>query len=99
MPSTISTGGWSASSPRTPTTRSVLPPSGIVSPGRQLGTAHGGGALTHPRRERFEMLLGTCDTRGDKRQQGADPVRRASAGREEVPKRDPPREGLALAAR
>jgi hypothetical protein len=39
--STISTGGWSASSSRIPTTRSVLPPSGIVSPGFQLGTALG----------------------------------------------------------
>jgi hypothetical protein len=37
--STIRTGGSSASSSRTPTTGNVLGPSGIVSPGPQLGTA------------------------------------------------------------
>src|SRR2546430_8255333 len=38
--STTSTGGWSASSSRTDTTRNVLlRPSGIVSPGLQFGTA------------------------------------------------------------
>src|SRR5262245_37510143 len=40
MSSTTRTGGWSASSSRTSTTRSVLPaPSGIVSPELQFGTA------------------------------------------------------------
>jgi hypothetical protein len=37
--STISTGGWSGSSSRLSTTRSVLRPSEIVSPGRMFGTA------------------------------------------------------------
>jgi hypothetical protein len=38
--STTSTGGWSASSSRTPTTRNdPLRPNGISSPGRQFGTA------------------------------------------------------------
>jgi hypothetical protein len=38
MSSTTSTGGWSASSSRMRTTRSILAPSGIVSPAFQLGT-------------------------------------------------------------
>jgi hypothetical protein len=50
MSSTTSTGGWAASSSRTRTTRSVLAPSGIVSPAFQLGTvlASVGGSAGRP---------------------------------------------------
>jgi hypothetical protein len=49
--STTRVGAWSASSSRTRSTRRLLPPSGIVSPGRQLSTAlliEGGGHAVQP---------------------------------------------------